>query len=71
MDSDGSCHDVNECLDEDVCNGIGTCINLDGGYDCECPAGLFKSKLQGPPYLLERLSKNVTNHPLVQFLDND
>ena len=45
MDSDGSCHDVNECLDEDVCNGIGTCINLDGGYDCECPAGLFKSKL--------------------------
>ena len=28
-------------------------------------------KLQGPPYLLDRLSKNVTNHPVIQFFDKD
>ncbi len=36
--------DVNECVeaalaDTDICHSSMTCINLVGGYDCECPGG--------------------------------
>ena len=45
--SDGTYHDANECLDGSVCNDIGTCINLGGGFDCEYPSGYKSDPEQG------------------------
>ena len=32
---------------ENVCNGIGTCLNLEGGFDCECPDGYVSDPERG------------------------
>ena len=32
--------DVNECLGSPCQNG-GQCLNVQGGYDCQCPAAYF------------------------------
>ena len=45
--SDGTYHDANECLDGSVCNDIGTCINLGGGFDCGYPSGYKSDPEQG------------------------
>ena len=39
LDENGSnCTDINECDDPQACQ-YGTCINTEGGYECECPEG--------------------------------
>jgi fibrillin 2/3 len=36
-----TCVDVNECeLEAGICKGGGTCVNTEGSFHCECPAGL-------------------------------
>lgn len=32
------CVDTNECLQDNVC-GRGQCVNVDGGFECECEQG--------------------------------
>ncbi|VDM55995.1 unnamed protein product [Angiostrongylus costaricensis] len=34
----GFCDDINECLDESICDGL-MCINMPGSYKCRCNAG--------------------------------
>uniref|UniRef100_A0A0K0D5X1 EGF-like domain-containing protein n=1 Tax=Angiostrongylus cantonensis TaxID=6313 RepID=A0A0K0D5X1_ANGCA len=34
----GFCDDINECIDESICDGL-MCINLPGSYKCRCNAG--------------------------------
>ncbi|XP_043193529.1 fibrillin-2-like isoform X1 [Amphibalanus amphitrite] len=36
-----TCSDINECLlSPDICEGGGVCVNTEGSFTCECPAGL-------------------------------
>ena len=32
------CVDTNECLQDNVC-GRGQCVNVDGGFECQCADG--------------------------------
>jgi len=38
----GLCVDTNECLQDDVC-GPGQCVNVDGGFECQCADGYAAS----------------------------
>lgn len=33
------CIDIDECLNPHACGSGATCINLEGGYRCDCPEG--------------------------------
>ena len=75
---DNECPDVFECTDRATscsnngnCNAAADACDCDEnfeGIDCSIQGGPIQSKyLQGPPYLLERLYRNVTNHPSIQY----
>ncbi|XP_022663715.1 pro-epidermal growth factor-like isoform X2 [Varroa destructor] len=36
-ESTRECDDINECLDESLCDPPGVCRNTRGGYNCSCP----------------------------------
>lgn len=49
MKGDGvTCEDINECLEENPCDRLTRCINLQPGYRCSaCPDGYDGSAVTG------------------------
>ncbi|KAF5291111.1 hypothetical protein FQA39_LY14353 [Lamprigera yunnana] len=43
---DGSCQDINECAENQVCGFGAECLNTPGAYECRCPSGY-----DGDPYI--------------------
>uniref|UniRef100_A0A3B4TVW3 Latent-transforming growth factor beta-binding protein 4 n=1 Tax=Seriola dumerili TaxID=41447 RepID=A0A3B4TVW3_SERDU len=41
--NDGSCQDINECLESDFCFSGGECVNTPGSYSCVCSQGFMLS----------------------------
>ena len=41
MRNDVTVSDVNECEINSARCGVGTCVNTEGNYTCECPEGFF------------------------------
>ena len=39
-----TCGDVNECEDPSICSLGKTCVDVEGGYRCECPAGTVENR---------------------------
>ena len=41
------CADVNECAirSASLCGDNATCVNLHGGYDCQCPGGYERENI--------------------------
>ncbi|CAG9796150.1 unnamed protein product [Diatraea saccharalis] len=42
-DAQGNCVDINECeTNRHVCSGLEMCVNMEGGYRCECVPGYYR-----------------------------
>jgi len=48
------CEDIDECAANPlICTGGGTCINIPGGFICECRPGLNFTNILRTPFLLD------------------
>ena len=45
--ADGTCTDIDECLDSDACDASASCVNYTGGYHCVCPNPVDFTKTDG------------------------